>query len=149
MGLHPKFLASSEFCGPWLKLIKESDVPIIWVNAQATVHQYMEASDIVVACYSTGLVEAALLGKTTVSWVSEIGRQKMAEALGGLTTFPTVTVGVTAEVSSPEGFSSVVLNRGRMGTADSAVQVDRLKKNLHVDGHAAERVAEAIQELIQ
>lgn len=147
IGLHPKFLAMPEFCGPWQKIIKAAKVPVFSVTDVATAQQYMLASDIVVACYSTGLIEAVLLDKCSVSWVSPVGLDLMAQSMAGLRRFPTVTYGATIEVSSVEEWHSQVSPDSSQLTVRAQNLAHRtIRDSLHVDGHAAERVVAAIRE---
>ncbi len=154
VGLHPKFLGDPVLCKIWLDSVKKAKVPILWVNSMATTHQYMLYSDVVVACYSTGLVEAALLGCVSVSWTSEVGRNKMTESLGGLTRYPTVEYGATSEVSSPEEFISKIYPLiSDVSVAETQIASDiptaiALRDRLHVDGKSAERIARSVRDFI-
>ncbi len=160
VGFHPKFLPMPEFCMQWLQIVKAAKVPVIWTTNIVTSRQYMWYSDIVVSCYSTGLVEAALMGKLAVSWVSDVGRQKMAAALGGLTQFPLVAYGGACQVSNVEEFNRISTANDEFKEGPDSSVVDRwegeaqskdrenLRTKLHIDGHAAERVVQAIHDRI-
>ena len=111
----------------------------------------MASSTYVVSGYSTGLIEAGLiannLGPIAVSWVSPLVRQRMAESLGGLTTFPTVTYGGAIEVASVEEFREKVPDPGTKAFREFRESArEALRTRLHVDGKATERIVTAIRE---
>jgi len=151
VSLHPKYLAVPELCNAWLRRVRGSKSMILWANGAATTHQYMASSTYVVSGYSTGLIEAGLiqneLGPIAVCWTSELIRKRMAEALGGLTVFPTVTYGAAIEVSSVEEFREKVPAPGTKAFRDFRAHAeDALRTRLHVDGHATDRIVAAIRE---
>ena len=151
VGLHPKFLSNPELCSKWFGIVRSSKTMVIWGNSLATTLQYMASSTYVVSGYSTGLIEAGLiannLGPIAVSWVSPLVRQRMAESLGGLTTFPTVTYGGAIEVASVEEFREKVPDPGTKAFREFRESArEALRTRLHVDGKATERIVTAIRE---
>lgn len=139
--LHPKFMKQDEFCTPWFKALTKAKGEVLWVGPRVTTQELIGEVDVVVSVYSNALIEAAALGSVPVSWVSDIGRQKMRENLGGLERFPLVSLACCIEVGSPEEF----LLRA---CADSREATDVLKRCGEVfpcDGKNTERVVAAIE----
>ena len=95
-----------------------------------------------VSVYSNALIEAAALGSLPVSWVSDIGRASMRQALGGLERFPLVDYGCAVEVGSPEEFLAKVPACGSDPYLDIMGLCSRHFPN---DGKNAELVLAAIQ----
>jgi len=139
--LHGKFMNNEVLRHRWLDILygmKKSKV--LFVEEKVPIRKLMRSAVITLSTYSTGLIEAAMLGSCAVSSVSEIGRKKMAEALG-VTKFPLVEMDCAKEVSSPEELASILRD---------PFQLDEFVRNaqssLKSDGKATERVVNVILE---
>lgn len=96
---HPKFMGNDELRHKWLSLlygVKRGMV--LFVGPEVSTRELMKTVGWTVSVYSTGLIEASILGSKPVSWVSSVGRQKMKESLG-VERFPFVETGYAVEVS--------------------------------------------------
>ncbi len=139
--LHPKI---KEGRAEWLEILASMEADVLWVHSNVPTRQLMFYSHITVSIYSTGLVEAAMLGSVPASWTSEIGRQMMSKNLGGIERFPLVNYECAYEVSEPEGFLRIISEYpSEYGKWQKAV-----KHHLPNDGKAAERCANTILEFI-
>lgn len=140
---HPKYADRDDLAAPWLKTLAKADCEVLWVGSRVTTQELAAEVDYVVSVFSNVLIEAAALGSIPVSWVSDIGRQKMREALGGLTRFPLVERGCAMEVSSPEEFiERVVLDDASSALGEVLHACD---EHYHLDGRNTERVVAAIE----
>lgn len=156
---HPKWMtdpSKAEHCQRWHSILdRAKNGTVIWLNSENT-QEVMSLAHHVVSIYSTGLVEAAILGTVPVVWSSPLGREKMAESLGGLTRFPLVETGAAIEVSSPEEYLERVPKYYGYGVAehghsnDPYVEQVRLSQaRVPSDGKNTERVVQAICELLK
>lgn len=135
--LHPKFVSRQEFVGPWLGALAKAPCEVLWVSPKVSTDQLISSVDMTVSTYSNALVGAAHKS-IAVSWVSDIGREKMRGALGGLEHFPLVDYGCAIEVSTPEEFLAITPE-----TRD-AVRA-RCREVLPNDGNNTARVVDAIE----
>lgn len=136
--LHPKFLAREDLQKVWLSSVNKARCNVLWAGPQVSTVQLMLSADFTVSTYSNALVEAALLGSIPVSWVSNVGLEKMAEALGGLAQFPLVGYGCAAEVNTAEEFLAITSERRDQTHT-------RCGEELRNDGQNAARVVAAIE----
>lgn len=140
---HPKFVNRDDLFVPWLKSLAKARCEVLWVGPQVKTQELIPEVDYVVSVFSNALIEAAVLGSVPISWVSDIGKQKMKEALGGLTRFPLVEIGCAIEVSSPEEFLERVVLDSLPGECEKVFE--ECKVHYHGDGKNAERVVAAIE----
>ncbi|MEK7066168.1 MAG: hypothetical protein AAB965_01180 [Patescibacteria group bacterium] len=145
---HPKWLSDpskAEHCNRWHSILDRAKRgSVLWLNNEST-HEILTLSHIAVSIYSTVLVEAAILGTIPVSWMSPIGQEKMAQALGGLRKFPLVSTGAAIGVSSADEFLSLV---PKHQTAKSGAQLRETTRMVPSDGRNTERVVRAISDLL-
>ncbi|MDO8590904.1 MAG: hypothetical protein Q7R65_02910 [bacterium] len=142
--LHPKFLAREDLQRIWLVALTKAPCDVLWFGNMfgfvpiVSTTQLMCSADITVSTYSNALIEAAALGSTSVSWVSDVGREKMRGALGGLERFPLVDYGCAVEVSTANEFIAITSEQRDMVCA-------RCKEVFPNDGKNIERVVAAIE----
>jgi hypothetical protein len=140
---HPK---RPDLSAKWDEILAESLGFVLKMPAQITTRQIMKIARVTVSCYSTALLEAAVLGSLPVSWTSSIGRGKMREALGGIERFPLVDSGCAMEVETPEEFQEAVLG---LDQAAYESKIRHCQSTFRCDGKNTERVVAAIeQELV-
>ena len=136
--LHPKFLAREDLQTLWLKALARVSCDVLWGSPKVSTAQLMCSAEITVSTYSNALLEAAALGSTPVSWVSDVGRAKMRQSLGGIERFPLVDCGCAIEVSTPEEFLAI--------TPECRDQVrEQCGKVYRNDGKNAERVVNVMK----
>lgn len=143
---HPKYFSNSDLMSRWHSIldgVKKGSV--LWLNNEST-HEVMACAHVAVSIYSTALVEAAMLGAIPVSWMSPVGQEKMAVALGGLRKFPLVSTGAAIEVSSADEFLTCV---PRVGSHEYLDQAFVSEEKVPSDGKNAERVVCAICDLLK
>lgn len=106
---------------------------------------WIAGSDVVVAMYSTILIEAAMLGKQNISVLyPEIGMARFKEAMAGKINESTiVSLGASAKAENPSELRALLLKSfmGELGLKKA--QADAFK----IDGRNAERVAKFIMKL--
>jgi len=141
---HPKWLSDpskSEHVNQWHALLKEAKEKGIEVAEQpkgVNARQLMMAAYSSVSMWSTTLTEAALLS-LSVCWMSPVCKERMKAGLG-FERYPLVDIGCVAEVSSPEEYLRVLEDRNTF--------IENCRRELKPDSKNAERVAEAIKDLI-
>ncbi|MBI2476241.1 MAG: hypothetical protein HYV67_03285 [Candidatus Taylorbacteria bacterium] len=135
--LHPKFLARADLQALWLAALAKAPCDVLWVKSDIATARLIKSVQITVSTYSNALIEAAMLGSTPVSWVSDIGREKMRVALGGLERFPLVDYGCALEVSTAEEFLAI--------EPETRDKVAERCRQVFPNGKAAKRVVGAIK----
>lgn len=145
---HPKWMSDpskAEHCQRWHSILDGAKRgSVLCLNNEST-QEILTKAHIAVSIYSTALVEAAILGALPVSWISSLGQEKMAAALGGLRQFPLVSMGAAIQVSSTEQFLNLV---PRFQTAEYNCQLHNVTTKVPSDGKNTERVVGAINELL-
>lgn len=140
--LHPKFMGNTDLRNAWLTALYGMKSKVLFVEGKVTTRELMLSVPITLSVYSTGLIEAAMLGSVATSVISDVGRQKMNESLG-VKQFPLVGLGCAKEISTPDELVSMLRDPFALEEF-SRVARERLQS----DGKATERVVEAIlQEL--
>lgn len=105
---HPKFAGRDDLFLAWQRALGKAKGTVVYFPPVITTAQIMRSVNYVVSTYSTALIEAAAMGTLPVSWVSELGRKRMSEELGGITRFPLVEYSCAVEVESPDDFVNKV-----------------------------------------
>ncbi len=137
---HPKFVGNVELQHKWFSILYGAKKgKVLFVGSEVSTRELMGSVKFTVSIYSTGLVEAAILGSLAVSWTSDIGREKMEQALG-VRRFPLVEMNCAIEVQD-------VGECQRLITRDASWRgeyVSRALSKLNTDGGNTKRVVDAI-----
>lgn len=147
---HPKVVRKPEnadMVAHWRKLLSGcKNGYVLSTPASVNTRSLMRSVDHVVSIHSNGLREAVFLGALPVSWISDIGRERMAEELGGLARYPLVDQGLCIEVSSPEEYLEKVPVRWTSAWSDFHSR--RVAVVSKPDGKIAERVSDVIEQYL-
>lgn len=138
---HPKFQNRTDLLAKWNAILAEAAGDVIQVSPEITTQQIMTVANYTVSIYSNALIEAAALGSLPVSWVSDIGRASMRQALGGLERFPLVDYGCAVEVETPEQFQEILLD----GPTIYRDRIRRCQTAFPCDGKNTDRVVSALE----
>lgn len=136
---HPKFKGKEEWV-KWQEILSTATGNVLFLSPIVSIQEIMRLAECTVSIYSNALVEAAALGSLPVSWVSDIGRQKMSEAMGGLTRFPLVTQGCAVEVSLTQHFVDLL----RAPNEEKKKFVNRCQFCYQGNGGNAQKVVQAV-----
>ena len=148
---HPKWMADpskAEHRARWenaLLGIKDQSRVLWSMPPEAKAEQVIRSVDVVVSIYSTGLLQAAMMGKCAVSWNSLVGRKKMLEGIG-LEHFPLTQSGAAIEVWSPGDFASKV---PLPGSPEHSKFVTAAQQKVGGDCKSTDRVAKVVLDIIK
>lgn len=138
---HPKFANRLELRMLRNEILASANGYVLQAPAKISTQELMKVAGYTVSIYSNALIEAAALGSLPVSWISDIGREKMAQALGGLTRFPLVDMKCAVEVETQTDFQQLLL---ALDPYDYEAKIRHCQSVYKCDGENTERVVQAI-----
>lgn len=132
----------------WKYLLRRVCTPhhVYYVDQAVSTQSLIPLATEVVSIYSNVLLEAAAMGKVTVSWNSQLGGDRML-AVMGQRSFPLCSLGVTQEVWNPHHYLNRVPKIA--DTKKREVLQGLAKAFVLTDGENAKRVALAIMSHLQ
>lgn len=141
---HPKWMSDpskAAFRDEWTRLLylMEERHRVLWTPPSLDTRTLIPLATEVVSIYSNILIEAAGLGVLAISWMSDVGRERMRASFktSDLMHFPQVELGAALEVRTADEYVSKI---ARVNLRHS----HEAKRILNLDGKATERVTQVI-----
>jgi len=113
---------------------------VMLIRGDISTTQLMLSSHVVVSIFSNTILESAVLGRIPVSWISDIGREMMAQELDGITQYPLVGYGAAVEVASPDDYLGIVPGFG----SEAHQRMIEITRRRFRPGRSAEEVVKII-----